>query len=173
MTHSQKDEIALALFMKKTVLQHSEDYYEMCNYSRNNPDSMSELLNAYLCKLRISRPTQDMKISAIKPYIVDNYFSSLAIGQKDDTSLYQYTLDSLYNIHNALTAFHDPDLSDEVSFTINMVRGLIQKLTNKLISNERIDDYFYKELFIAMDLYDAIISKTQLKEKPVYKKLKK
>ena len=169
----QKEEISLTLFMKKTVLRHCEDYTEMINYAKDNPSPNSELLISYLSDLRLNRPTQDMTIPAIKPIIVDEYFHSLSIGQKDNTSLYQYILDSLYSIHNALLAIHDPDLEQEISFTINMVRGLIRSITNSLLGNTDIDTYFYKELFTSMDLFNAIMEKTSLKKKIDYKQLKK
>lgn len=169
---NQKDEIALSLFMKKTILQHSEDYNQIIEYAKHNPSANSELLIAYMSEMRIERPTQDMNISAIKPYIVDNYFSSLSIGQKNNTSLNQYALDSLYRIHNALSVLHDEELKNEISFTIAMVRGLIQRFTDALLSDERVDDYFHKELFTSMNLFNAIIEKTSLKKKPDYKTYK-
>ena len=49
------------------------------------------------------------------------------------------------------------------------IRGLIQRFSDTLLSDERLDDYFYKELFTSMNLFNAIIEKTSLKKKPDYK----
>ncbi len=172
-TKDQKEEITLALFTKKTVLSHTQEYDDINRYVRDYYEDDMNLLTSSLRSLRYDRPHQDMRISAIQDYIVNDYFASLSIGQEDNASLYKYVLDSLYNMHNFLITFDDPEYQDSISFTITMIRGCIKELTDSFMTNSPIRDYFFKELFTAMDLYNAIIEKTTQKEKLDIKQLRK